>query len=382
MSGFSAAATMPNTKAFNLKSEILPFQNTASLCEYLKVGEHDLVLIDGHITSPFIKECISSARVIVRSEYGNTQNTSEVITQIATDAGAAYDRVIGIGGGKVMDVAKILALESIDTDDFLEDPQAERNKAHELILIPTTIGSGSEVTPYSALFYPSRGVQIIVSTEALCADRVLLCPELLEEVPFNVIAAGSFDAFNHACESFMSPRATSMSRIMAEKAISILIKIWKEIAKHGTGSLKKDLEQLQLAGTYAGISYANAGSATVNAIAYPLTIRLNIPHGEACYLAFSKVMEFYDRKEHSKAFEDLKTLLHVQLKEDQSRVFAAIDSLCNSIIAKKRLSEYGMGKKQIIAFTDLVTSRKNMLLQNSFDQLSVGEISDIFSELL
>ena len=370
-------------KAFRIKSEIINFDDVASLLTYLDLNKNDLLLTERRIFDKYLENKVKDARVIIRDDYiSHGPNSEELIEKVAAESGAQCSRVIGIGGGAVLDLAKLLALETAVPVKNLFAQNIQLHKARELILIPTTPGTGSEVTQFCAVYVPDLGAQFILDDELLCADKAILCPEFLSGIPLKVLAASSFDAFVHAFESYLSPLATPFSQALAKDAMQKILEVWKDVTSLGASDLEKSYKQLQTAGTLSGLSYANAGCAAVHALSYPLSIRLKIPHGEANYLVFNEVLKIYAAKNPTGALGDIEEIIAATLNCTKENALIKSDNLCGTLMQRKPLSSYGMKENQILEFTDMVLTRQHMLIANGYVQLTVGEIAKIYKDLL
>ena len=146
--------------------------------------------------------------------------------------------------------------------------------------------------------------------------------------------------------------------------------------------LEKSYKQLQTAGALSGLSYANAGCAAVHALSYPLSIRLKIPHGEANYLVFNEVLKIYAAKNPTGALDDIEEIIASTLNCTKENALIKSDNLCGTLMQRKPLSSYGMKENQILEFTDMVLTRQHMLIANGYVQLTVGEIAQIYKDLL
>lgn len=372
---------MDISKSFSMHGKIIPFISIPAIFEYINPDENSLIITEKRLADEY-KDDLKNARIIIRDNYEKGPTTLSLIENIANDAGANYDKVYGIGGGAVLEIAKILSLQTIIPVKSLFEDEANIIKDRYLTLVPTTPGTGSEMTSFAAVLFEKERVQRILNSDALYADEILLCPRFLKGIPFKVLAASSFVSFVHACEGFTSPLSPPITRALAEKSLRLIIKVWKNAAFHGIGSLENDYENLQIAGNLSGIVFANAGGAAVQALAYPLNIRLGIPHGEACYQVFFKVFKTYMAKSHSMGLEELIEVLSDALKCKKDEVFDKISNICDSLIEHKKMREFGMREGNILEFTDLVLTRERMLVANSNDQLTVSEIVRIYSSIL
>ncbi len=374
--------SLSKSKSFRLRTEIIPCISVARVLEGLGLKERDLVITDQRSKAVLPHGALDKCKVLMRDGYGSGLTTDAMLDRMAQDAGAGYERVVGIGGGAVMDCAKILSLETVSPsrDLFLEPDTMRRDRA--LALVPATPGSGSEVSPYATMCISGSPEQRLLESPALASDEAWLCPDFLSGLPMQHLAAASCESFVHACESYVSPRGTFVSRALCEKAVKAILGIWRDSVRHGLGTVTKYLSELQQAGTLAGIAYALTGAATVHAVAYPLTVRLGVPHGEACYLAFSEVFRRYDQKSHPRALEELKGLLSRILRCREDEAFDAIDRLAGLVVPRRRLRDLGMTEERVIEFTDTVITRCQLLTSNSFVELSPGDIAGIFRALL
>lgn len=367
-------------KAFQVKTKIITAADLTALRALLPLHDSDVVLTEERLTDKLALP--TYVQVITRESLGCGPNTPDIVSAAVKAIGSGAKRIIGIGGGATLDLAKLLSLEQALPLDVAFARQELLRKGRKLILVPATPGTGSEVTPYCAIYFPQLGAQLILNSDALYADTAFLCPEFLVDIPFKVFAASSFDAFTHACESYLSALATPFSQLMALQAVKLLISAWQNIVQQGVGVLEDEVANVQLAGTLAGISYANAGCAVVHALAYPLSTRLKIPHGEANYLVFNAVMELYQQKAPQGALAGITSLMAVLLDCAPQEVFKVFDNLCQSLLPRRSLRQCGMEESQIIAFTDMVLTRQNMLIANGYVQLSAGEIAAIYRKLL
>lgn len=169
---------------------------------------------------------------------------------------ADYRRVIAIGGGTVLDIAKVLAVSGAERVDELYEQAPDRlGKKHELILIPTTCGTGSEVTNIAIMARTRLGTKLGLVGPAMYADHAVLIPELLEGLPFGVFATSSIDALVHAVESSLSPKATPYTKLFGYKAIEMIIRGYQKIAAEGREARIPLLGDFLLASNYAGLAF-------------------------------------------------------------------------------------------------------------------------------
>lgn len=204
-----------------------------------------------------------------------------------------YDLVIGLGGGSAMDLAKlaaVLAVHEGPVADYLNLTGTRRitKKGIPKILLPTTSGTGSEVTDIAVL---SLGhTKDVVTHRHLLADVAIVEPDLTLTVPPRVTAATGIDALTHAIEAYLSVNASPLSDALALQAVKLAGR--SLVAAVQDGSLLTAREEMSMASYLAGIAFYHAGVAGVHALAYPLGGQFHLPHGEANAVLLPYVMAY------------------------------------------------------------------------------------------
>jgi len=205
--------------------------------------------------------------------------------------GAENQLIIGIGGGSAMDVAKTVAalLNKNDLTDYLFGNKQIENRAAYCILLPTTSGTGAEVTMNAIFEDESQALKRGLVSPSLLPDVAIIDPKLTISCPSRVTAASGVDAFTHAIESYVAVRATPLTKMYAEKAMRFFPKHIHRAVHHG-----QDLDArigMSRVSNLAGVSLANAGVGAVHALAYPLGGKFHIEHGVANALLMPYVFE-------------------------------------------------------------------------------------------
>lgn len=214
--------------------------------------------------------------------------------QAAVDAARAADAdgVIGFGGGSSMDTAKLVALLAC-TSQALPDIYGiglARGPRLPLIQVPTTAGTGSEVTPISILTTPSHEKKGVVSS-LLYPDVALLDSLLTLKLPPAVTAMTGVDAMVHAIESFSTRlKKNPLSDALAIKALQLLYANLPAAVNNGKDATVR--ENMLLGSLFAGMAFANAPVGAVHALAYPLGGHYGLPHGLTNSLVFVPVLRF------------------------------------------------------------------------------------------
>ena len=219
----------------------------------------------------------------------------EAVVLAATEAAkvADVDAVIGFGGGSSLDVAKLVAVLAMDNQS-LKDIYGVGNitgRRLPLILIPTTSGTGSEVTPISILT-TGKSEKMGVVSPVLIPDIALLDPELTLGLPAHVTAATGIDAMVHAIEAYASTSANNnpLSKVLAKQALR-LMGAALETAVHKPRVIEARSDML-LGSLLAGQAFANSPVAAVHALAYPIGGHYKVPHGLSNALVLPQVLRF------------------------------------------------------------------------------------------
>lgn len=190
------------------------------------------------------------------------------------------DFVIGIGGGSSLDVAKaasVLCKHEGSVKDYLNLTGTKRvtQKGLPLMLIPTTAGTGSEVTDIAV--FSLENTKDVITDPLLMADVALVDPELTYSLPHHITASTGVDALTHALEAYISVNATPLTDALAIDAIktissNIRTAVWN-------GKNKEARQKMAWGSLIAGLSFYNAGVSGVHALAYPLGGLYHLPHG-------------------------------------------------------------------------------------------------------
>jgi alcohol dehydrogenase class IV len=254
------------------------------------------------VTDPGIVKTGILARVLAILEAAGVEATvfsdvvadppTEMIAR-ATEAALGAAGVIGLGGGSSLDTAKLVALLAVGKEKLADvfGVGNARGPRLPLILIPTTAGTGSEVTPISIVTTGENEKMGVVSPVIL-PDVALLDPELTLGLPAPVTAATGIDAMVHAIEAFASasPNNNPLSRALAKQALTLLGGAILKAVRQG-GDITARAHML-LGSMLAGQAFANSPVAAVHALAYPLGGHFHIPHGLSNALVLAHVLRF------------------------------------------------------------------------------------------
>lgn len=364
-----------------IKPKLFRYKSAADFANEFQICEDDLVISNEYIYTPYFGGLNLKCDVLYQEKYGVGEPTDEMAEAIWKDIKKPYKRIIAIGGGTVLDISKLFVLKEISPIVDLFDGKIKPEKNKELILVPTTCGTGSEVTNISILALISKQTKKGLAINEMYADSAVLVPELMNSLPFKVFAASSIDALIHAVESSLSPKANKTTQLFGYKAIEMILKGYMEIAEKGEQARLSHMDDFLLASTYGGIAFGNAGCAAVHALSYPLGATYHVPHGEANYAIFTGVLKNYMEIKTTGEIEILNQFIADILKCDVKNVYNELENLLNHLLQKKSLMEYGMKKEEIEVFADSVIQNQQRLLSNNFVPFDRDRIIKVYSEL-
>ncbi|MEN4690309.1 MULTISPECIES: iron-containing alcohol dehydrogenase [Pantoea] len=261
----------------------------------------------------------------------------DVAVIIATLSRPHVDMVIGIGGGSVLDVAKLLSVLCIDAapslDALLAGEKPQRRTRS--ILIPTTAGTGSEATPNAILAIPEKETKVGIISPVMLPDVVALVPELTTSMPPHIASSTGIDALCHLIECFTAnvanPVSDNYALIGMKKLFANL-----ETTLREPENLQARLEMLW-ASYYGGASIAHAGTHLVHALSYPLGGRYHLPHGVANAILLAPCMRFVRPAAVSKFAQAYDLLPDADVRlSDEAKSHALVDYF-TALVARLQL---------------------------------------------
>ncbi|MFP3121880.1 iron-containing alcohol dehydrogenase [Ectobacillus funiculus] len=308
------------------------------------------------------------------------ENLEQMVIQLE---GKGYDLLVGVGGGSALDITKVLSVMLTNKGDVRDMVGIEKveNPGVSTILVPTTAGTGSEVT-YNAIFTDTRDkVKKGIVSPYLLPKVAIVDAELTLTVPPAVTAATGMDALVHAVESYTAIRADELTDGIALQAIKLISRSLRKAVYNG-----KDLkarEDMAMGSLLAGISLGNAGVGAVHALAYPLGGKFKVPHGVANSLLLPFVMKYNAVADLEKFAEVAKAMGEnvdgLSLREAANRAVQALAQLSEDVGIPASLKDVGVTASDIPALAE-EASKIDRLLNNNPRWLTVKEIQKIYEE--
>ncbi len=343
-------------------------------------GLVDLGLVDGLIDG--LLNNGMTASVFDQVTADPKQQTVQDATTTAIDVEA--DIIIGFGGGSSMDVAKLVAVLAMEEQE-LETMYGIGNIESErlpLIQIPTTAGTGSEVTPISVITIGETQKMGVVSP-VIYADMALLDAKLTLGLPAHITAATGIDAMVHAIEAYTTKHLKNpVSDMLAKQALSLLSENLPRAIDNG-----KDLkarENMLLGAMFAGQAFANAPVAAVHALAYPIGGIFHASHGLSNSLVLPHVLRF-NLPEAAIQYGELYThLTHDGDGDDLERAekfIAHLEKLIAHTGIETRLSQLGIKDSDLDRLADDAMLQERLLVNNP-RKMSRDQAYDIYKAAL
>jgi alcohol dehydrogenase class IV len=278
-------------------SETGAVQRIAELCQQLKIHRPLIVTDQGIIDIGLIEQLtapLTAAEIDYQCYSRVVADPPEAIIHETVEFAHQnnIDGVIGFGGGSSLDTAKLVAL-LVNSDEQLADIYGIdliKGQRLPLVLIPTTAGTGSEVTPIAIVTTGETTKAGVVSSQLL-PDIAILDANLTLDLPAHITAATGIDAMVHAIEAYTSAhKKNPYSNMLAKEALTLLSENIVEATFNGTNVVAR--QAMLLGACLAGQAFANSPVAAVHALAYPIGGHFHIPHGLSNSLVLPHVMRF------------------------------------------------------------------------------------------
>ncbi|MGM0396485.1 MAG: iron-containing alcohol dehydrogenase [Bacillota bacterium] len=293
------------------------------------------------------------------------------------------DLIIGMGGGSILDVAKMAAAlmtNPLTTREYFGKEKVE-NKAMPSILIPTTSGTGSEVTKHAIFLDEENNVKKAVASSAIMPTVAIIDPMTTITCPQKVTADTGFDAFLHAAEPFVSNRASMLTDTISLEAISIISK-WLGPA-YADGNNIEARYYMSLGSLLAGLVLNNAGTSLVHALAYPIGGEFHVPHGPSLTGLVNSCFSYITVAKQDKFAKIAEAMgeVTVGLSEREAAICGlnAIDRLMKKVELPTTLTEMGITDKSKVDRWAEEAFMEKRLLGRAARQLSVEDIKKIYN---
>lgn len=332
-----------NTFNFSVPQDITVGKGSlAKLPEIAKKlgGSHAFIISGPHLAkmglvekaADYLKTVDIKTDAFTEIEANPSVATVEKATEKFKESGA--DFIVAFGGGSPMDVAKAVGVVAKYGGSITEYEGAHKvpGPIIPLIAIPTTAGTGSEVTAFSVITDHSRDYKLTVFSYELLPAYAILDAELITTAPASVAAACGIDAFIHAEEAYISTAASPFSDAMAEKAMALIGKNIRRFVANRGGM--EAAEAMMVGSLFAGIAFSFARLGNVHAMSHPVSAFFDVPHGVANAVLLPVVAEYNALADHGRyltIYNDISPVPAYTDDFEPMMLVDAIHSLCADI---------------------------------------------------
>lgn len=366
---------------FNYHGKINQFERLNQALQGLKMSKKDLIFTSKRIKNNY--NCIEGYQILCHDNFGQGEPSDEKINLIRKELNHfSFDRIIAIGGGSVMDIAKILILKGHEDTQLYFEKKVPLIKEKNLVCIPTTCGTGSEVTQITIAYIKDLKTKLGLSHPSLLPDEAILVPELLKNIPFTIYMHSGIDALIHSIEAYLSPKATTYTDLLATKGIKMILKTFNGLHSNDKSPAYYQPKDMLIASNLSGLAFGNAGVGAIHALSYPLGGRYHVPHGESNYLFLDAILNIYLKKKPAGKISSLLEIFSESLKVSKDTAVKSLKNLLEELLPVKPLSSYGMVNDDIEIFSQLVINTQQRLLVNNYVKISQNEIKEIYKKLL
>lgn len=321
---------------------------------------------------PELSSLFSLTNVIFEHGFESNPSLSDIIEISSKYRESSLDLIIGIGGGSAMDVAKIASVsipaikKDIHINDLLENTTLfSRLKEIDCIQVPTTAGTGSEVTPFATVWDYESQQKKSLNHNIMYAKKAFIDPDFLSHVPLEVAISTGLDALNQAFESIWNVNANEFTRPTSRRAAVLALKGLPLINDAPNNPALR--VNLSLASLFAGLAISQTRTSICHSISYPLTLKYGIEHGMACSFSILEVFKY-----NSSFIKDDLESIKFDLQLDP---FAALKNIIKQYEVNEHLAKSLPPKSEFSAsISDFITVGR---FENNIKKCSHPDLVDI-----
>ena len=298
------------------------------------------------------------------------------------------DLIVACGGGSVMDAAKlasVLVTDEYGVKELLDNPGMAK-KCVPIVLIPTTAGTGAEVTPNAIVGVPERELKIGIVNENMIADYVILDARLIKNLPRKIAASTGVDALAHCVECFTGNKANPFSDMYALEGCDLILNNLEAACDDPEAMEAKN--KMQIAAYYGGLAITASGTTAVHALSYPLGGKYHIAHGVSNAMLLAPVMRFnaedpvvkerlaviYDRSCHEAEKRS-------SVEEKAAWVIARMEAIIRHLDIPTSLTEFNVPAEDLESLVD-AGMQVTRLLNNNMRKVTPEDARAIYSQVL
>ncbi|MCC8027603.1 MAG: iron-containing alcohol dehydrogenase [Clostridium sp.] len=301
-----------------------------------------------------------------------------------------HDFLVACGGGSVLDAAKlcsILMTDECTLKDMIDNPGGlKRKKDVPIALIPTTAGSGAEVTPNSIVAVPEKNLKVGIVNKNTMPEYVFLDARMVRNVPKDVAAAAGMDSLCHCIENLTSNKATPLSDIYCLEGMDLIMSNIEEAIDNPEAMEAKN--RMQLGAFYGGLAITGAGVTGVHALSYPLGGKYHISHGVSNSMLLVPVMRFNAKdpevsRRIAMAYDRCRRHKSGNIKTERDKVewmLNEMDRLADYFHIPRKLSDFHIPKEDLDGLVEAGMEVTRLLVNNRVP-ISAEDARQIYLEI-
>ena len=322
-----------------------------------------------------LKEKSNIKRVIVFEGISPNPKISEINNAISRGVKNNVNIVFGLGGGSVMDAAKAIAVgigakEKID--DYLLKGKIPNKKTLTIVAIPSTAGTGSELSKGAIISIPRRKIKIGIRGKHIFPTLAIVDPSLTYEIPKKITCETGFDVFTHAAETFISKKSSQFTRMLSIQALKILSEYLPLLVNNLDN--KDARVKISYASMLMGINLGNSSTCIPHRLQYPIGAKTDTSHssGLACIY---KSWVYHTYQYSQQKFNEIGAILSSEDCSNKSDVMNSINNFIDSVEMDIRMTDLGIKESDLDELAKNVTES----LENDPASVDKNIIQKIFT---
>ena len=342
----------------------------------------------GLLDFPMAEVKKTAVDVIVLDELPPEPSYMEAQKLVDACKASGADFIMAVGGGSVMDTAKLASI--LMTDEYgireLLDTPGLAKKCVKSLMIPTTAGTGAEATPNAIVAVPEKELKVGIVNPEMIADYVILDAVMIKKLPRKIAAATGVDAMAHAIECWTGNKANPFSDVFALQALDMIFNNIEKACDDPDAMAEKNA--MQIASFLAGVAITTSGTTAVHALSYPLGGKYHIAHGVSNAILLAPVMRFNEPACRGRLAEAYDRCLAkhadgaaLSEAEKSAAVIRRLEEIVKHLDIPVSLQEFGVPKEDLEGLVAAGMDVKR-LLNNNLRPVTAEDARRIYLEVL
>lgn len=329
------------------------------------------------------KQLKENSKIIHFNKIPSNPTYIDIYHAIRSCGNELPENIIAIGGGSVIDMAKACSgLMYLKDEEYFNEKQIldslkekeylKHSTAIPIYAVPTTAGTGSEVTSWATVWDMESKIKYSIDAPWLLPKRAYMVAEFTKTMPSRLTLSTGLDALCQAIEAYWAKASNPMVKVLSKSAIEIIVEYLPKTLQDLDNLYFR--EKMCLGSLFSGLAFSNTRTTACHSISYPLTMKFGIEHGIACALTLSKVMTI-----NLPSIDEADELLSALNAKTPEQLQGWIDDLSNEIV-KMRLSEFGISETDIDELVNLSFTQGRM--DNNPVNIAPEDVRIILKEIL